>query len=174
MEKVSQVRRSKRNKAVPKVLEVVFTENIAGAEVSILAVALESNEPPPYITTSVDFERSAPSLRLVLQSPELDRDRLHRLGQRQHPRSRAHMGQTMGFIVQQPGVERWQRQDFTAEKAQSRHRIFGFVNTPLSRPSPCAPVKRPYRLTWDDLQEEEYLLPTILFVPALQCRRMGG
>ncbi len=140
-------------------MEVVFTENLAGAEVSILAVALESNEPPPYITTSVGFERSAPSLRLVLQSPELDRDRLHRLGQRQHSQSRAHMGQAMGFIVQQPDVERWQRQDFTAEKAQSRHR---------------APVKRPYRLTWDDLQEEEYLLPTILFVPALQCRRMGG
>lgn len=51
-QKGPQGRHSKGNKAVSKVLEVVFTEDLASAELALLAVTLESNEPPPGIPAS--------------------------------------------------------------------------------------------------------------------------
>ena len=74
---------------ISKVLEVIFAEDFAGAEIVFLSVALESNEPPPRVPASIHLERSMPRLRAVVDSPDIDRDGLHGIGKSCpfHPRT---------------------------------------------------------------------------------------
>ncbi len=81
-QKCAHGRHSERTEAITKVLEVILAEDLAGAELAFLSIALGPNDPPPPIVAPVHLQRSLPRLRLVFDSPDVNRDRLHRLSQR--------------------------------------------------------------------------------------------
>ena len=132
----------RRSEAITKVLEVILAEDLAGTEMAALSIALESNKPSPRILAPVHLQRALPRLRLVVDSPDIDRDRVHRLSHGGALRSYTPMSHAIVFIVVVPDFEWWKRQHFTAESAQTGHRILGLVDPPLGRPSARAPVKQ--------------------------------